>query len=279
MVKHIFTVDMEDWFHLNVDGVPDEPEWRRLEPRVEAQTSILLDIFDTYDTKATFFVLGWIADRHKDLITEVYSRGHEIASHGYGHKLLFEMEPKALAEDLDNASAAIESAGVSTPIVGYRAPSYSLTPETSWAWEVLADKGFRYDASVFPFRRHDGGWPGAPSEPYRPLDGCKLWEIPIPLGNLGPFRFVFSAGGYLRLAPKRTMLACLKRMDRSGKSAVFLVHPRDIDPKAPLPTRNLYVLFRQKLHCGSTLEKLNAVLDNYTFITMREAVDELERKG
>lgn len=270
---------MEDWFHLNVDGVPDEPEWRRLEPRVEAQTSILLDIFDTYDTKATFFVLGWIADRHKDLITEVYSRGHEIASHGYGHKLLFEMEPKALAEDLDNASAAIESAGVSTPIVGYRAPSYSLTPETSWAWEVLADKGFRYDASVFPFRRHDGGWPGAPSEPYRPLDGCKLWEIPIPLGNLGPFRFVFSAGGYLRLAPKRTMLACLKRMDRSGKSAVFLVHPRDIDPKAPLPTRNLYVLFRQKLHCGSTLEKLNAVLDNYTFITMREAVDELERKG
>ncbi len=279
MVKHIFTVDLEDWFHTAFREAPNETEWDLFESRIEARTLDLLHVLDKYDARATFFVLGWIAKKYPDLILEISEKGHEIGIHGYGHRILSSFTPETFARDVDAALGAVRSTGVNTTVVGYRAPCYSLTPETSWVWEVLADNKFRYDASVFPYRRHNGGWPGGPSTPYKPLPKRAFWEIPIPLGEIGPLKFVFSAGGYLRITPKWAIMACLKRLDQSGKSAVFIVHPRDIDPRTPLSTESVYIRLRQKLRSGSTMGKLNAILDRYSFTTMDEAVKELERKG
>jgi polysaccharide deacetylase family protein (PEP-CTERM system associated) len=279
VVKHIFTVDLEDWFHTTVKGAPPESEWDRLGSRIEGQTLELLDLLDRYDVRATFFVLGWVGEKHPELVREVSARGHEIAIHGYSHRLLSSFTPETFARDVDLAVRAVESAGVNTPVLGFRAPSYSLTPETSWAWEVLADKGFRYDASVFPQWRHDGGWPGAPSRPYKPLEGRVFWEIPISVGKIGPFKTVFSAGGYFRLIPGKVILTNLERLNHMGVPAVFMVHPKDVYPGAPATSRNLYTILRQKLHTGSTFEKLKRVLTNFDFTTMLDIVEELERQS
>lgn len=272
-------MDLEDWFHATVTGAPAETDWDRLESRIESQTSKLLNLLDKCGARATFFVLGWVAEKHPSLVVEISARGHEIGTHGYKHDLLSSFTAETFGRDIDLALEAIESTGVNKRVVGYRAPSYSLTAETSWAWGVLADKGFRYDASVFPQRRHDGGWPGAPSRPYRPLDGRDFWEVPVSLGRIGPFKTVFSAGGYLRLFPTKTIVTNLKRLESAGVPVVFMVHPKDVDPAAPVTTRNVYGILRQKLRTGSTLTKLKTVLRCFSFTTMLDAIEEAERKG
>jgi polysaccharide deacetylase family protein (PEP-CTERM system associated) len=279
LVKHIFTVDLEDWFHTAFRETPNETEWDLLESRIEPQTLNLLDLLDKYNIRATFFVLGWIGEKHPGLVNEVSARGHEVSIHGYNHRLLSSFTPETFADDVDLAVKAVESAGINTPVLGYRAPSYSLTPETSWAWEVLADKGFRYDASVFPQWRHDGGWPGAPSRPYKPLEGRDFWEVPISVGKIGPFKTVFSAGGYFRLIPGKVILTNLERLNQTGVPVIFMVHPKDVDPGTPATSRNLYSILRQKLHTGSTFEKVKKVLKNFDFTTMLDIVEELERQS
>lgn len=276
MVKHIFTVDLEDWFHTAFREAPDETEWDRLESRIESQTLRLLDLLDKYDVRATFFVLGWVGEKNPGVVNEVLVRGHEIAIHGYNHRLLSSFTPETFARDVDLAIKAIESAGVNTPVLGFRAPSYSLTPETSWAWEVLAEKGFRYDASVFPQWRHDGGWPGAPSRPYKPLGGRDFWEIPVSLAGIGPFKTVVSAGGYLRVTPKFVLMAHLKRLDKNRERSVFVIHPKDIDPQTEYIRRSIYSSIRQRLRFGSTIGKLEAILTKYRFGTIRDAIEEIK---
>ena len=275
MVKHIFTVDLEDWFHTAFREAPDETEWDLFESRIEARTLDLLHVLDKYDARATFFVLGWIAKKYPDLVLEISEKGHEIGIHGYGHRILSSFTPDTFARDVDAALGAVRSAGVNTTVVGYRAPSYSLTPETSWAWEVLADKGFRYDTSVFPLRRHDGGWPSAPSRPYRPLEGRDFWEIPVSLGRIGPFKTVFSAGGYLRAMPKPFLMACLKQLDRKNERVVFVLHPKDIDPRTNYVRSGLRSWFRQKFHFGSTIGKLEAIFAEYRFGAVEDTIGEM----
>jgi len=154
---------------------------------VEASTRKILDLLDRYNTWATFFVLGWIAEKYPRLIKEIVRQGHEIANHGYHHLLLSELNPDSFRQDLLRAEQAIVSCGVKKP-VGFRAPSYSLTPKTTWAWEVLIEAGYLYDASIFPARRYNGGWPQAPAEPYLPTARREFWEIPVSAGRLGSYR-------------------------------------------------------------------------------------------
>jgi polysaccharide deacetylase family protein (PEP-CTERM system associated) len=276
LVKHIFTVDLEDWFHTTVPGAPPEAGWDRLKSRIESQTLELLDLLDKYDVRATFFVLGWVGEKHPGLVYEVSARGHEIAIHGYSHRLLSSFTPETFARDVDLAVEAVESVGINTPVLGFRAPSYSLTPETSWAWEVLADKRFRYDASVFPQWRHDGGWPGAPSRPYKPLEGRDFWEIPVSVGKIGPLKVVISAGGYLRATPKSVLMAYLKRLDKNRERSVFVIHPKDIDPQTEYIRRSIYSSIRQRLRFGSTIGKLEAIFAKYRFGTIRDAIEEIK---
>jgi len=187
LLKHIFTVDLEDWFHVISPKAPKADVWEQQEPRVEASTRKILDLLDRYNTWATFFVLGWIAEKYPRLIKEIVRQGHEIANHGYHHLLLSELNPDSFRQDLLRAEQAIVSCGVKKP-VGFRAPSYSLTPKTTWAWEVLIEAGYLYDASIFPARRYNGGWPQAPAEPYLPTARREFWEIPVSAGRLGSYR-------------------------------------------------------------------------------------------
>lgn len=270
-------MDLEDWFHVISPMAPKVDVWEQQEPRVEASTRKILDLLDRYNTSATFFVLGWIAERYPELIKEIAQRGHEIANHGYHHLLLSELNPDSFRQDLLRAEQAIVSCGVKKP-VGFRAPSYSLTPKTTWAWEVLIEAGYLYDASIFPAARHNGGWPKAPNQPYQPVRGQNFWEIPVSSIHIGSFRWIFCAGGYLRITPRSIFVYGFKRMEKNGEIAVLVLHPKDVDPSVPSAVQGLYPSWRQKLHIGSTEDKLKAVLHNFPFITMIEAVSKLARK-
>jgi polysaccharide deacetylase family protein (PEP-CTERM system associated) len=275
--KHIFTIDLEDWFHVISPQAPKVDTWEQQEPRVKVSTEKILSMLERFETRATFFVLGWIAERYPELVREIDRRGHEIANHGYQHLLLSELNADSFRKDLKRAEQAIVSCRVRRP-VGFRAPSYSLTPRTAWAWKVLADAGYRYDASIFPCRRHNGGWPKAPHQPYLPLPKDTLWEIPISAGRLGSYGFVFSAGGYLRLMPQRLINYFLRRLEKRGKRAVFVLHPKDVDPQVPSAVRGTYARLRQQLHIGSTEEKVKYLLAHFSFTTMIDTVTELERE-
>ena len=200
-IVNAMTVDVEDYFHVSVfDGVVPRHAWDGLESRVCANTERLLGIFDETGVRATFFVLGWVAERFPALVRAIAAEGHEVASHGHGHRLVYDLTRAAFRDDIRRSKDLLESA-TGKPVFGYRAPSYSVTCRSLWALDVLIEEGFRYDASIFPIYHDRYGIPTSPRHPYLLQREYTLLEAPGSTVKWGPFNLPVAGGGYFRILP------------------------------------------------------------------------------
>ena len=267
---NVMSVDVEDWFTVeNMRGIIPRQDWEKLESRVEANVLRLLDLFASRGVEATFFVLGWIADRHPDLVGEIARRGHEVATHGYSHNMLTRMTPEEFASDLEQSLEAL-ARGCSAPVLGFRAPTFSVTRRTMWAVEILRAHGLRYDSSVFPIGFHpDYGIGDAPLAPHRYDNG--LWELPMSCAEIAGRRIPCSGGGYFRLLPYRATRLLMRRCNAQGRPVVFYLHPWEIDPAQPR-VRALPALkrFRHYNNLDRMYGRLERLLGDFRFTSARK---------
>ena len=269
-VVNAMSVDVEDYFHVSVfDGIVPRSTWNEMESRVCANTVRLLDIFDEYSVKSTFFVLGWVAERHPHLVRAIADRGHEIASHGYAHRLVYDQTPAAFRADVKRAKQLLEDAA-GCPVRGYRAPSYSITPRSLWALDVLIDEGYRYDASIFPIRHDRYGIPVSPREPF-PIErqGGALMEVPGSTVRVGPLNLPVAGGGYFRILPYWWTKWGIARLNATERqAAVFYLHPWEIDPDQPRLPAGWLGRFRHYRNLHETEARLRALLEDFRFDTV-----------
>jgi polysaccharide deacetylase family protein (PEP-CTERM system associated) len=266
----VFTIDVEDWFHiLDVTGTPDLAAWDSHPSRL-ANFHTLLDLLASLNVNATCFVLGWVARRFPSLLREASERGHEIASHGFGHEIVSGISRTQFREDIRSAKAAIEDA-TGTRVVGYRAPGFSITRATPWAFDEIIEAGHIYDSSVFPARHGHGGIPGAPRHPHIiHSETGRLIEFPVSIADtpFGP-QCCFG-GGYLRLIPMWFVMAMAERVRSDGRGVVWYIHPREIDPGHPRLQMSLKRRFKSYVNLRSTAGRLKAILQNGNFATFSE---------
>ncbi len=268
-VMNVMSVDVEDWFTVeNMRCVIPRQDWERLESRVERNVARLLELFSNHRMEATFFVLGWIAERHPDVVREIARRGHEVASHGYSHNMLTRMTPEEFEADLTLSLETLARAGAST-VLGFRAPTFSVTRKTMWATDVLKTRGLCYDSSVFPIGFHpDYGIGDAPLGPHQLPNG--IWELPMSCAEVAGRRIPCSGGGYFRLFPYTVMRALMRRTNAQGRPVVFYVHPWEIDPDQPrvnaLPRLKR---FRHYNNLERTYARLERLLGDFRFTSAR----------
>ena len=258
-MRNLLSIDLEDWFCVsNFDDVLPRDVWDLCELRVEASTHSLLELFERRGVRATFFVLGWIAERVPKLIETVAAAGHEIACHGYHHHRLGSLDASRLDADLTAALAVLR--GITrSEIAGYRAPSFSLTRETMWAVPVLKRHGFRYDSSVFPFGAHpEYGIADAPLDPYWIAEG--LLELPMSVVEVAGRRVPCTGGGYFRLYPYALSRSLIQRCNASGRPAIFYAHPWEFDPDQPRMPLAPLKRFRHYNNLRHTLLRLDRLL-------------------
>lgn len=269
-----FTVDVEDYFQVQsfADRV-DRGDWDGYRTRVVDNTTRILRLLDGAGVRGTFFVLGWVADRHPELVRSIAASGHEIGVHSYWHRLIYEIGPEAFAEDTRRACEVIGGL-VDEPPSLYRAPSFSITRRSLWALEILADNGIRIDSSIFPTRHDTYGLPSAPPEPFDVMlaDGV-IREFPLTVWERGRMRLPIAGGGYFRLLPVGVTSRGLKEVNvRSGRPGVFYIHPWEVDPDQPRIRAGWRSSFRHYLNLRSTETKLRRLLKSLPFGTMTEAL-------
>ena len=262
-----FTIDLEDWYQgLEIDC----HLWGEFADRIEIGTRRLLGLLDEAGVQATFFVLGYAAERAAGLIREIAGRGHEIASHGYGHQFIYKLTPDQFREDLQRSIAILEPLA-GRPIVGYRAPYFSVTPQSEWALEVLGEFGIRFDSSLFPVVNYRYGFPGAPREIHRIRPG--LVEFPLSTYRLGGRNIPIAGGAYFRLFPYTFTRFGLRRINRSGQAAMFFIHPWELDPDHP--RLNLAARIRVPHYRGlsQTVPRLRNLLRDFRFGTVSQVLE------
>ena len=227
-------MDVEDWFQVGAfENVIDRADWDGLADRVESNCAAILDLFAEADVHATFFTLGWVAQRHPALMRRIVAGGHEIASHGWDHERVFRMDRKSFAEDLSRSRKAIEDAAGVT-VTGYRAPSFSIDYRTPWAYMILAEQGFAYSSSVAPIAHDHYGWREAPRFAFKPLPWSDLVEIPVTTALFAGKRLAAGGGGFFRVLPYGFSRWAIRQVNRTdGRPAVFYFHPWEIDPDQP----------------------------------------------
>jgi len=275
-IVNAMSVDVEDYFHVSVfDGIVPRTEWDAMESRVCTNTERLLDIFDEYSVRSTFFVLGWVGEKYPALVTKIAARGHEVASHGYAHRLVYDQTPAAFRDDVRRAKALLEEAS-GRPVVGYRAPSYSITPRSLWALDVLIEEGYQYDSSIFPIRHDRYGIPVSDRQPYRiDRNGGSLIEVPGSTTRLGPMNLPVAGGGYFRILPYKWTHWGIRRVnEQEGRPAVFYLHPWEIDPDQPRLHAGRLGRFRHYRNLDSTEQWLRQLLSDFRFQPMQALVND-----
>jgi polysaccharide deacetylase family protein (PEP-CTERM system associated) len=259
------SVDVEDWFQVGAfEDVIARDQWDQLPQRVERNSDAVLALFEAADVKATFFTLGWVAERYPALIRRIAEAGHEVASHGWDHRRVFTMSAAEFRADLERARIAIEDASGHSP-TGYRAPSFSIDRRTPWAHEVLADEGYAYSSSVAPIRHDHYGWPEAPRFAFRPLEGSALIELPVTTVSVAGTRLAAGGGGFFRLLPWRFSRWAIDRVNRDEhRPAVFYFHPWEIDLGQPRVHNARLTSRLRHYSCLWAMEgKLNKLLARY----------------
>jgi len=243
-------------------------QWRDFKPFLEEMTHPLLDFLSQHDVKATFFVLGWIAEKYPELVQEIHNRGHEIGCHSFSHLLVSQSSKSEFNRDLEKAKIAIMSACGVDPVL-YRAPGFSITEETEWAFDSLLELGFTHDSSVFPGSHSHGGIRHAPLNPYlisRPHG--VLREFPISALRIGRMTIPFGGGGYFRLMPYAMLFLCYEKLSIQGRSVVTYFHPRDFDAGQPQLEMSQMRRFKSYVNVSQSYGKLGRLLDRYEFGTM-----------
>ncbi|WP_068264132.1 XrtA system polysaccharide deacetylase [Rubripirellula obstinata] len=267
-------MDVEDYFQVSAfERQVSRKRWDQYECRVETNTDRMLSLMDSCDIRGTFFVLGWVAHRFPKLVRRIARAGHEIASHGYWHQLVYDQTPEQFATDINDAQEAIVSACGVKP-TAYRAPSFSITKKSLWALDILIEQGFTTDSSIFPIAGHDRyGVPDAKKEIHdRVADRGKLLEFPPSVAKVAGVT-VPIGGGYFRLFPTAMTTAAIRRIQSSGRPAMFYIHPWEIDPDQPrIKGAGTKSRFRHYVNLKHTERKLIGLVQSHRFGTMATSI-------
>jgi polysaccharide deacetylase family protein (PEP-CTERM system associated) len=272
------TIDVEDYFHVSAFAKQIErSSWGEYESRIEANTQRLLDILDQHNHKATFFVLGWVAERYSRLIRDIAARGHEIGCHGYSHELVYDQTADRFHAETRRAKDALEDIAQQA-IHGYRAASFSITAQSTWALDVLVDLGFTYDSSIFPTSHDRYGLPGAAAYPHRLTTpgGQELIEFPLSTIKLLGYRLPVAGGGYFRLYPYAFTRGALRRINHKDRQPfVFYLHPWEIDPAQPRLNGTVLSQFRHYNNLERCEARLQRLLSDFRFAAARDVLADL----
>ncbi len=268
---HLFSIDVEEHFQVNAfDRVLSRDQWDSQPSRVEANTDRLLDLLASHSATATCFTLGWVAERLPALVRRIAAAGHELASHTWWHRKVSTSRPEEFREEIRRSKRLLEDL-TGTPVVGFRAPSFSIVPGTEWAFDVLLEEGYRYDSSLFPIRRPGYGYPQAPRHPYliaRPAG--RLLEFPMATLPFLGLTIPAAGGGYLRHFPAWLIQRAFRSLEREGYPGMFYVHPWEIDPEQPRLPVGALTRIRHYRNLDRTMPALQALLAEFRFRSVRD---------
>jgi len=273
-IVNAMSVDVEDYFQVSAfEDCVSRADWHQYESRVARNTERLLTLFDENRITATFFILGWVADRFPELVRRIAAAGHEIASHGYEHRLIYTQSRAEFIEDLRRARQALEHA-TGRRVVGFRAPSYSITRASMWALDVLIEEGYEYDASIFPIKHDRYGIPDWPRHLHRVRRPSGfIWEFPCSTVRWGGLNFPIGGGGYFRLLPYEWTRQGLRHVNHAeGESAMFYLHPWEIDPEQPRLAGSALSRFRHYRNLARTEERLGRLLAEFRFCSVSDII-------
>lgn len=277
MIRNALTIDVEDYFQVAaLAEAVDRKDWSSMEYRVEKNTDQLLDLLEQKNLRATFFTLGWVAERSPELVRRIQRSGHEVASHGYSHQLVYSQTPEVFREETRKSKAILEDI-TGQPITGYRAASYSITAQSRWALDILCEEGFEWDSSIFPVHHDRYGMPGTPHEPYRlkAPNGGTLLEFPLSTCPIGSYRLPIAGGGYFRLYPYWLSRWGLGKINRAGQPFIFYLHPWEIDPGQPRLKVSAFSKFRHYNNLDKCMKRLNKLTDDFRFGTVSDVLSEV----
>ncbi|WP_050898276.1 XrtA system polysaccharide deacetylase [Marinobacter manganoxydans] len=272
---HAMSIDVEDYFHVAaLSGVISAEQWGSLPSRVEQNTERLLELFDNHNVKATFFVLGWVADRFPQLIRKLADHGHEIASHGYSHQLIYNQSQETFREETLRSKKLLEDI-IGLEVNGYRAASYSITKDSLWALDILSEAGFTWDSSIFPIRHDRYGIPGSPSVPYsiETANGNIMREFPLTTASVMGMAIPAAGGGYFRQFPYPVFRYLFRNASGFGdRPQMFYLHPWEIDPDQPrYSDASWFSRFRHYTNLDRCYDRLERLLQDFRFGTVSES--------
>jgi polysaccharide deacetylase family protein (PEP-CTERM system associated) len=274
---HHFTVDVEEYFQVSaLENVVAVSSWTERPSRVVARTMDILEMLAEHQGRGTFFVLGWVARRHPGLVRAIVAGGHEVASHGWDHRRVTQLTPAAFRGNLRDSKAELEQL-TGAPVIGFRAPSFSIVPGREWAFDILLEEGYVYDASIFPIRRPGYGFPGAERAPHWiTRSGGRLAEFPCTTLRMAGMTLPSAGGAYFRLLPYALTQRALRSCEREGRRGMFYIHPWELDPGQPRLPVSLPTRIRQYGRLGATAGRLRTLLGEFRFThTLAESVPEL----
>ena len=264
------TFDVEEWFQVNCLRRYAAGRWDGLESRAEDQTRKVLSILDEYNTKATFFVSGWVSEKKPNISSEIRERGHEIGSHGFKHTMVYEQTKKEFEEDVKQSINAIEKSCGLKPKV-FRAPNFSVTRDCLWALDILKKNGFNCDSSIYPYRLVNTRNPDAPQHPYKTENG--LWEFPGPTTNMLEIRIPYGGGVFLRTQPYFFTKKAIDRANKKGKPAIVYIHPWELDPHHPKIACSLKARIIHYARLSRTEKILRKLLTDYKFKPIKDTLN------
>ena len=269
-MKHALSFDIEDWFHIvDIPELEDTSLWDTRISIVEDKTNLILSIVEEYDVKATFFVLGWIAKKYPQIPKRIVEAGHELGTHSFWHRRVYELTPDIFYEDLKLSIDILQDL-TGAKVKGFRAPSFSIIPGSEWAFDVIKGVGLTYDASLFPASRGHGGFP-CPVEPHTfNKTDSNIPELPMSIFQAGQISIPFSGGGYLRALPYFLINHGFRSFERKGVPVVVYLHPRDFATEQPTVPMPLNRRFKSYVGLSTTENKLRSLLRNYDFTTCEE---------
>lgn len=274
-IVNAMTVDVEDYFHvLALSKSIDRSNWDQMEYRAEANTRRLLDLFEESNIHATFFVLGWVARRSPDLIREIARRGHEVASHGMSHKLVYNQTPEEFSSETYESKALLEDI-IGARVLGYRASTYSITRRSLWALDILHEAGFEYDSSIFPIRHDLYGIPDAPQVPSRIATpkGASIVEFPMSTATMFGTRIPVSGGGYFRLLPYWLTRSGLAKLNGElNRPFIFYLHPWEVDPEQPRVRTSWKSRLRHYTNLSRCEARLRRLVGEFRFGRVRDVL-------
>lgn len=267
------SIDVEDWYQVSdFEETVRFSEWDRYETRILRNTRRLLSLMAEHNARGTFFILTWNAERCPELVREIAAAGHEVATHGYAHRLVYTQTPQEFRQDIVRSLDIIESI-TGEKVLGYRAPSFSITKDSLWALDTLLELGLQYDSSVFPVQDKLYGIAGSDRFPYRVRqnDGAELIEFPPSTVRFGQRNLPLGGGAYFRLLPYLVFRWGIKRLHREGHPAIFYLHPWEIDPEQPrIAARGKRGYSTHYLNLQNTEKKLSRLLRDFSFVPISE---------
>lgn len=275
-IKNAFTVDVEDYFQVAAfDSVIDRRDWDIIEPRVTQNTEKILEVLADYGVKATFFVLGWIAERHSSLVRKISDEGHEVGCHGYSHQKIYSQNLAEFRQETRRAKAILEDA-TGRPVTGYRSASFSITKDSLWALDVLAEEGFLYDSSIFPVHHDNYGIPGAGRTigKIETPSGFSIIEMPLNTVPMLGVNLPIGGGGYFRLYPYAVTKTGLNMLNRRKEPVVFYMHPWELDPEQPRIKANWRSRFRHYNNLQKFESRIRRLLADFDFTTCEAVLRE-----